>query len=536
VATVLCFVRAPARANERPAFPDITEESGLPSHGKTSGCVLMDLDRDGDLDLLLGRHHGLPEAYRLEQVSQGIPRYVRWEDWCSADETLVEDHHATAVGDYDGDGDDDLYLVVGADRGRGTGENVLLEASERGYRRVAHHEQLSDPYGRGRGGLFVDALGHTRLDLLVLNYKSPFRLFVAVGASGFVDRATTVDGMETIPESLLAASPEARTPSHYIHDLHPVDFDNDGRLDFVALGGPPLALHRGAPDQRFEPAYERIPPQAYLPSPAAATWGDFDGDGWMDLVLVSGDGPDRGPNRLLHGSPEGFVDQATPRAASDLEIGSKGSLGAGGVAALSGDFDQDGRLDLYIVQRAAPGVDRPNELLLQGSDGHFEFLNIQLIDDAGARRQPDRKRFGPGGVSEAALAHDFDGDGDLDLLLLQGAHDDAGGPGGVRLLRNDLATGNWISLRLIGGRDGNREGYGARVAATFGGRTQWRQHWPTQTAGSSMPLPLHFGLGTATAVEALTVHWPSGRTQKFEGLEANRRWILEEAKSARSLD
>jgi len=70
-------------------------------------------------------------------------------------------------------------------------------------------------------------------------------LVTAVGSEEFVDRALAIEGMEAIPESSLAASPEARVPSHYIHKLYPIDFDHDGRLDFAAMGGPPLALYRG---------------------------------------------------------------------------------------------------------------------------------------------------------------------------------------------------------------------------------------------------------------------------------------------------
>ena len=87
--------------------------------------------------------------------------------------------------------------------------------------------------------------------------------------------------------------------------------------------------------------------------------------------------------------------------------------------------------------------------------------------------------------------------------------------------------GHWISLRLVGRRS-NRDGIGAQVEVTAGGRTQRRERFAGSGYLSQDDPRVHFGLGTATVVEHITVAWPSGARQTLENVPADRILTIEE--------
>jgi hypothetical protein len=109
-------------------------------------------------------------------------------------------------------------------------------------------------------------------------------------------------------------------------------------------------------------------------------------------------------------------------------------------------------------------------------------------------------------IGRGAAYADIDADGDLDVLVSQ-----IDGP--ALLLRNDQRHGNhWLRVRLVGSGM-NREAIGAWVELEAGGLRQRRHVMPTRSYCSQVELPLTFGLGGATRVEALRVRWPDGAVQ-----------------------
>jgi hypothetical protein len=123
-------------------------------------------------------------------------------------------------------------------------------------------------------------------------------------------------------------------------------------------------------------------------------------------------------------------------------------------------------------------------------------------------------------VGRGATCADFDGDGDLDLLLTAtGA--------APRLLRNDQALGrHWLRVRLVGdGQTTNRDGIGAVVSLTSNGVTQKRLISPTRSYLSQLEKVASFGLGEATEVPTVEVLWPNGKLQKvaIDGIDREVR-------------
>ncbi len=176
------------------------------------------------------------------------------------------------------------------------------------------------------------------------------------------------------------------------------------------------------------------------------------------------------------------------------------------------DYDLDGRLDLL------------------GANGHLEEA-IDRVDPSQTYRQAAQLFWNAGPQAERTFAlvdpastgdlarpivgrgsafADVDGDGDLDVLLLQ-----VGGP--PLLLRNDQRSGNhWLRVRLVGkggGAGRSAEAVGAWLELVAGGVTQRRQVTPNRSYLSQSELPVTFGLGKAERVDSLTVTWPDGAKQ-----------------------
>jgi hypothetical protein len=488
---------------------ETTAASGLPEQGMTSGAVLLDLDRDGDLDILLGRHTVRPQAYR----NLGDLHFEPIPGWGSHID--VGDHHATLADDLDGDGLADLYLIAGADRGSGMNANALYLSSDDYRIDRAAEWSIEDPFGRGRGAAALDLDGDGFLELAVLNYRSAPRLFRFAGHGPAVDRAGEVFDLLPADEPAVAAAfargeptLEMRTRSRYILQLMPWDLDDDGDIDCLAFGSPPcLILRHIGPGLR--PDIPALPQDVYVPSPLSGSWGDFDDDGRADLYLVYGCRDRRpllaGPrtNRLLLRRGDRFVDATDPVT----------SLDGSGTHCVAADMDNNGTLDLVVLQAERDTRRTWHTILLNRGDGRFLAPTTGLVSTPGR------------GMADGVLAADLDGDGDLDLLEMLGAiaSDEPGG--GVRLYRNDLTSGR--SLAVLLRNRGGTSVYGARVTIRAGGRTWRRQFWPAQVGGSAFPLPLHFGIGDVARVEHVSVVWPNGGRTVVTDAGANGQIQLE---------
>ncbi len=233
---------------------------------------------------------------------------------------------------------------------------------------------------------------------------------------------------------------------------------------------------------------------------------DLDGD-WdvyvSDLLSTTNDSLPKG-NVLYRGNGDGtFADN------SALECGVRGH-NSWGVNFF--DVDQDGREDLYVSTMNG-AVDEYKELLYvnQGVDGEglVTFVNVGV--DIGMDT----------GNSRGSAVADYDGDGDLDLAVV-----DQGGP--LRLYRNDtVGLGNWLQIDLYGIKS-NRDGIGAIVEATAGSLVRRRQVKGGSSAHSQDSLVVHFGLGGVTVLDELRVRWPSGLEDVLTDVAVNHRIAITE--------
>jgi hypothetical protein len=239
--------------------------------------------------------------------------------------------------------------------------------------------------------------------------------------------------------------------------------------------------------------------------------GDYDLDGHIDLFKTHFA---EDTDVLYHNDGTGNFDDRTLQSKLGVETRFT-SWGAGIV-----DLDNDGWPDIFFVTGSVyPGVEKqlpvnpdksPAILFRNLGNGTFEE-----IADAGSGVTTPRS-------SRGCAFGDFDNDGDLDILIVNMNE-------APSLLRNDLkGTHHWLKVKLVGTKS-NRSAIGARVLARYSGRSNAQEVLSQSSYYSCNDTRLHFGLGPATTAD-LVVYWPSGITEKYPGIKADRLITIKETR------
>jgi hypothetical protein len=459
------------QADPLPRFRNVTEQVGLSTLPTISwGSVFADYDRSGYPDVFVNRHFWRPWLYQ----NLGDKRFaLHTEDFSPR----RVDRHNCAWGEATGNRRVDLFCATGALRGKGRDPNQLfVQRRDGGFRNRARAYRLRYGKARARTANWLDYDGDGDLDVFVTTAPRegfPNALFRNDGGRFTRANAGAEDGLRSSSSSW-------------------ADWDRNGRPDILVTQhiGPPVAYVNR--DGRFE--------KVDLPGVTdrrgrwlSAAWGDFDGDGWPDVHLV-------GLRRavILRNNQGRFNPVHQMRLLR-------------GRMSVWFDHDNDGRLDLYVVQgafsRDADSINHPNFLLVQLADGTFETVMENTV------RGP---RSGNG---DSAAAADFDRDGRVDLFVSNG-HRPRRWRGPSLLLRNITDAGNWLAIDLRGPR-GNPWGFGARVSVQSDGASYERQITDGVASRTQSEVG-HVHLGIANSSTAVVrVEWPDG-VSDCRTLEANR--------------
>jgi hypothetical protein len=296
------------------------------------------------------------------------------------------------------------------------------------------------------------------------------------------------------------------------------DLDDDGKVDlFVANDLSANHFFRNLGGFRFseqatEAGLAASASGGYLAGMGVA-YGDLDGDGRLDLAVTNFLNQ---ATTLYHNHGGGLFSDRS--AATGLAAATRQVLGFG-LAAL--DANNDGRLDLVQanghISDYTPSFPYKMraQLLLGDAPGHFRDVS----DLAGPPWQVLR-------LGRGLAVGDLDNDGRMDILIVgQGAP--------LALLHNQPApaAGHFLTLALEGVAS-NRDGVGARVTVTAGGRNQVAARFGGGSYLSASDPRLHFGLGAARRADRVEVRWPSGRRDTYEGLAADAGYRLREGDPA----
>jgi enediyne biosynthesis protein E4 len=446
-------------------FEDATASSGLAAfaRGYSHGVAVGDYDNDGRPDVFVTRWRGYA-LYR--NCGDGTFEDVTRQAGLEGDRNWPT---SAAFGDFDGDGDLDLYVchyVVWNE----SKPIPCWNKDERAYCSPQYSPSRPDHLFRNDAGRFVDVSAE----------------------AGIVDNAGRGLGV-------VAA-----------------DLDGDGALDlFVANDQSANFLFRNRGGLHFEEVAHTSGVASnsdgiYQASMGIAC-GDLDGDGLPDLAKTNFYNES---TTLYKNLGRGVYSDVT--AAIGLAAPSRYLLGFG-VAFL--DANNDGWLDLATANGHVddPGKGVPREMpaqLLIGTGGG------NLIDVSGRAGPPWRVPR----IARGLAAGDLDNDGRTDLLILS-----QNAP--LAYFHNRSEGGHWLTLRLEG-TVSNRDAVGARVAIAAGGlrRTDWRVGGGSYQSASDPRL--RFGLGSADRVDQIEVTWPSGRVDRFGPLAVDTGYLLREGDRA----
>ena len=538
--TLAClFSAACARGAGPIVFRDVTAQTGITfrhtdgSSGRryivetvTAGLATFDYDGDGDVDIYFLNAAPLRGTRAATKPTNAL--YRNDGNWKFTDVTAkagVGDRGfglGVAVGDYDNDGDQDMYLnnygpnVLYRNNGDGTFTDVTGKAG------VGNGKQV------GAGACFLDVDADGDLDLYVANYVDfTYRNHHPRSESGFPVYAGPICYRPT-PDTLYRNNGDGTFTDVSVTSgvaavkgtgmgMVCADYDGDGDTDIVVgndMGGNSIFENDGS--GKFKEmglvtglAYNR---NGKSMATMGVECGDYNNDGRLDFHATSYGGE---LATLYRNMGAGSFEDVTIRTGAGKGTFPHVTWGSGLV-----DFDNDGHRDLFIAcGHLQDNVERYNDT------AQYHVRNIVLRNTGKGKFVNVSDQCGDGLAvklsSRGAAFDDLDNDGDVDAVILNSRREPT-------ILRNDAAKGNhWIQIRLKGTKT-NRDGVGARVRVVAGKLTQIAEVHSGRGYQSHFGTRLHFGLGKQDRIDRVEVRWIGGGVDVFKDIGADRIVTLSE--------
>jgi len=453
----------------------------------------IDADGDGDLDVYVTRG-ATPGENNDFYRNDGGGSFSHQPGSAIGMDGLRAD--GASWGDWDGDGDEDLFVVSWY------GElNALFENQGAGgfVRILTGAAVTTGTFSEDCSWVDYDADGD--LDLFV----------ASSGTLGEVNRLYRNDGPGALAE--VTSGPVVTDVRRSRHGAW-ADWDDDGDLDLYVANEANQAnqLYRNELVETGLPTFVSVAAgdaTTDLGQSFSASWGDYDNDGDLDLAVANWSGQS---NALYRNE---LAETGVPTLA---RVADGPSASAGwSIGTVWADFDNDADLDLLITNGYHPTAGQTRRNFVFRNDGGT------LVRDLASAPATDAV------WSFGASFGDYDDDGDLDLLTANWLDESQTNS----LFRNDAdVVGNaWLEVRCVGTAS-NRSGIGARLRATavVGGSPVTQTRLVSGSDGyCSQNLVQHFGLADATTVD-LEIRWPSGARQRLNGLAVNARiTVVEES-------
>jgi len=497
-----------------------------------SGVALFDYDNDGRLDLFLvnGAEISDPSLPATIPAKTG-PKYWNRLYHQKSDGTFEDVTEkaglqgagygmGVAIGDYDNDGFEDLYVT-------GYGGNHLYHNNGNGTFTDVTEKAAIAGSGWSTSAAWVDLDGDGLLDLVVLRYlqweftdiwcgerKQGYRsychpdqfrpitpLIYHNDGNGHFTEITKQAGFAKPGNALGIAI---------------ADFNGDGRVDvFIANDSTPEFLYQNKGDGTFEEvglfAGVGVDGDGHAYAGMGADFADYDNDGLPDIVVT-----DLAYQKYALYRNNG--DSTFAYVSDTAGLGAMSFLHSGwGMRLL--DYDNDGWKDLLVGQAHVMDTIELNYPQLRYREPLLLARNTgQGFVDISGQSGPV---FHEAWASRGMAIGDIDNDGKLDAVVSEN-----GGP--AHILHNETDTQNhWLTLSLVGHKS-NRDAIGAEVKITTG---QGQQQATVTTCGSylsSGDKRVHFGLGNQSAVKEIRIRWPSGIGQILHDVKSDQFLRIDE--------
>jgi len=496
----------------------------------SAGVAVFDYDGDGDMDIYFLNGAPLKGAKAPKPPINALWRNEGNLKFTDVTRQAGVGDRGYGLGvcaaDYDNDGDQDLYL-------NNYGPNVLYRNNGDGtFTDVTKAAGVGNGNKVGAGACFLDIEGDGDLDLYVANYlRFDYKTHtvnrirnatVYMGPKHFPPEPDTLyrnngDGTFTDVSAASGVGKEASWGMGMVC----ADFDGDGDTDvFVANDVSFNFLFRNDGKGRFEDvglaSGVAVDVAGYEHGSMGSDCGDYDNDGRLDLYQTSYETQ----LALLFKNMGGgvFEDVTLPTkagAGTTIHV----TWGNGLV-----DFDNDGDRDLFIAcGHLQDNVEEYDDTL------DYHARNILLMNTGDGKFADVSDQCGDGLAvklsSRGAAFCDLDNDGDVDAVILNSRREPT-------ILRNDSKTGNhWLQVRLRG-RKTNRDGVGAHVKVTAGKLTQLAEVHSGRGYQSHYGMRLHFGLGKRERIDRVEVRWIGGGTDVLKDVPTDRLVTITEGAAA----
>ena len=495
------------------------------------GVAVFDYNRDGHPDIFF------TNGADINTLQKDSPKYWNHLFRNNGDGTFTDVTEqaglkgtgfdvGVAVGDYDNDGYDDLF-VAGVYRNtlyHNNGDGTFTDVTEK-----AGLAQPDKKYGPlwSVGAAWVDVNNDGLLDLFVVNYLSwngkkepdckfngkpeychpkfykelPSQLFLNKGNGTFEDISEHA-GIRAHPGKGMGVGV--------------ADYDGDGLPDiFVANDKLFNFLFHNRGNSKFdEVAFEAgvaLPEHGNLISGMGTDFRDINNDGYPDIALAA---LQNETFPVFQNNGKGGFTEITARSGMTLL-----TEPMSGYSVNIADFDNDGWKDIFVSRGdvASPNmstriqVDQNNTVFRNLGTGKFAAFTAE----AGFTARPPQRHRG-------AAVGDFNHDGKLDLVVTA-----LSAPAEI-WMNDSPGASHWLELSLQGTKS-NRDGIGAKVKVTAGGKTQYNHVTTASGYASSSAGPVHFGLGEAKVADEVEIHWPSGTLQKLTRVAADQVLLVKES-------
>ena len=467
--------------NSQIVFTDVTATAGIAFNSAiVESLAWGDYDNDGDEDLFLSTN-GQNKLMR----NDGNDIFTDVSTQVGLDQNV--DTTGCAFGDFDNDGDLDLFVVAG----KGSDLDLLYEnlgaTSNFSFQLIPSSTSHISNTNSVRGMALFDFNRDNLLDIYV-NSNLKDIVYKNLGNFQFVEVSGTI--------GISADNTEVGSVT--------TDINNDGWIDLFT-GNRSVVRNKLFLNDRTG-KFTDISVSAGITEVGLGMGVlsfDYDNDLDMDLYWTTwpGSASSLQSNALYQNQGNNtFVNKA-------LETNTLDTSGWG-ISCNAGDIDNDGFEDFFVSNGFS--ASSTHSVLFRNNNGiDFQDITINTFGDI---------TWDARGVAFA----DYDNDGDLDICLTGGAGVD------TKLWRNDsVNSNNWVIFKLEG-TSSNKSAIGARVEVAAGGQTIVKEVSGGAGRGSFNSLPVEFGLGNASSISNVKIRWPNGDIENFTNLNINQKQIIVE--------
>ena len=483
-----------------------------------SGAAWIDIENDGDYDIYLVNGSGGPETTNALYLNMGDGTFLPQTKSCGVLE--AGEGMAVSVADYDNDGFSDMMVMNFGDfilfhnNGDGTFTNVTSTA----FSTIDEIWYGTSSWGDfdGDGNLDVYVAGY--VDLSKNNGNEGLRF--PMDFQGFPNYLFHNNGDGTFTD--IAKSSGVQDGFRKSMQVLVADFNDDNNPDIlVGNDTDPNGLYLNNGDGTFK---EFSGPSGLSSTDGSMgiTWGDYNNDQMMDLYVSNYTGE---ADLLLTmidntSSNDGKTKNAIFMADFESPIIQQKTWPLVGWGTGFIDLDNDADLDLFVAGGHLNGVSGDNRdfnvLFENTGDGKF----IDSSESSGVLETGKR-------IHRATIFGDYDNDGKVDFYVVNNgeeSYDDESDRHGV-LYHNDSTpapgSGNWLKVKLQGTKS-NRDAFGTKLTLVAGDKIQIREHVSGEGYFSSNAQEVHFGLGDATLIDSITITWPSGTVEELKNIKPNQ--------------